>query len=152
MWEIIGVITAAIVAIIGTMSFFEAKRDKKIEKNRKTWKERDQILKGEIIKEVDEKLEGYVCKSEYYGERDSLKNKLDSIDQQLKIHFDESLKTELFRLSSEIIAFAEDLKSGLEKSSVAYLHVCESYERYKKLGGNSYVGEVFEYIKAKMKQ
>ena len=59
------------------------------------------------------------------------------------------INSEKFRLRGEMLAFAEDLKNGADKSSVAYEHIHAVYGRYKELSGNSYIDQVFKYIMGK---
>jgi len=49
-------------------------------------------------------------------------------------------------LACEITAFGEDLKNGIRKTEASFKQIISSYNRYKELGGNHYVDEVYKII------
>lgn len=54
---------------------------------------------------------------------------------------------ELDRLRQEIMAFGRILRAGyIEMTACDYEHICEVFDKYCKLGGNSYAHAEFEYI------
>ncbi len=58
-------------------------------------------------------------------------------------------KIEEFELSSiktDLVNFINDAENGIEKSDIQRLNAHELYDRYKKLGGNSYVHDHFERL------
>lgn len=58
-------------------------------------------------------------------------------------------KIEAFELSSiktDLVNFINDAENGIEKSDIQRLNAHELYDRYKKLGGNSYVHDHFEKL------
>lgn len=58
-------------------------------------------------------------------------------------------KIEEFELSSiktDLVNFINDAENGIEKSDIQRLNAHELYDRYKKLGGNSYVHDHFEKL------
>ena len=58
-------------------------------------------------------------------------------------------KIEDFELSSiktDLVNFINDAENGIEKSDIQRLNAHELYDRYKKLGGNSYVHDHFERL------
>lgn len=58
-------------------------------------------------------------------------------------------KIEAFELSSiktDLVNFINDMESGVEKSDIQKLNAHELYDRYKILGGNSYVHDHFEKL------
>ncbi|MFW6029170.1 MAG: hypothetical protein ACOCRO_02830 [Halanaerobiales bacterium] len=65
-------------------------------------------------------------------------------------HFDESIASEMARLATDIIEFADDLRNGIPKSRNAFKHISKSYSRYKKLGGNHYIDAEYAFIKQAM--
>ena len=51
------------------------------------------------------------------------------------------------RLRQEIMAFGRILRSGYTEMTIRdYEHICEVFDKYCKLGGNSYAHAEFEYI------
>ena len=65
---------------------------------------------------------------------------------KLEKHFEETKESELAMFAQEIINFADDLKNGVKKSSASFQHISSFYDKYRKLGGNSYVEAIHEYI------
>lgn len=58
-------------------------------------------------------------------------------------------KIEAFELSSiktDLVNFINDVENGIEKSDIQKLNAHELYDRYKKIGGNSYVHDHFEKL------
>ena len=58
-------------------------------------------------------------------------------------------KIEIFELSSvktDLVNFINDVENGNEKSEIQKLNAHELYDRYVKLGGNSYVHEHWEKL------
>lgn len=58
-------------------------------------------------------------------------------------------KIEAFELSSiktDLVNFINDAENGIEKSDIQRLNAHELYDRYTKLGGNSYVHEHWEKL------
>lgn len=58
-------------------------------------------------------------------------------------------KIESFELSSiktDLVNFINDVENGLDKSDIQKLNAHELYDRYKELGGNSYVHDHFEKL------
>lgn len=77
----------------------------------------------------------------------SVTERLDNIekenDRQSKLIND----NERSRLRQEIMAFGRELRAGYTEMTVRdYEHICEVYDKYTKLGGNSYAHAEFEYI------
>ena len=49
-------------------------------------------------------------------------------------------------IKTDLVNFINDVESGIEKSDIQKLNAHELYDRYKKLGGNSYVHDHFEKL------
>ena len=158
MWEIVGIIGSLLAVALGYITWFEKRRDKKLERRRIEEKKEQEDFIDKIKKQVaqdtkeclDEKLNEYVKIVDDIESRAELIKTMKELKQELQDHFVESIESEQERLASEIISFAEDLKNAIIKSSVAYEHIHKCYNRYKKLGGNSYIDGVFQYIIKKM--
>ena len=80
------------------------------------------------------------------------KEDLENLDAKLKRQNKMIAEFEKNRIRGELLNFSEDLKNGVKKSPIAYQHAFSIYEKYKKLGGNSYIDNAFEYIKFRQKQ
>jgi len=74
-----------------------------------------------------------------------LHKKLDELNDRLS-------GSEKNRLRNRIVDFASDLKNGENKSEVQYKNICECYDKYHQMGGNSYVDGEIKYIKSKYKE
>lgn len=59
---------------------------------------------------------------------------------------------ELTKLAGEVSDYAEDLRRGIEKSEISYRHISKIFDKYKILGGNSYILKEFEYIQKFMEK
>lgn len=58
-------------------------------------------------------------------------------------------KIEAFELSSiktDLVNFINDVENGIEKSDIQKLNAHELYDRYYRLGGNSYVHDHFDKL------
>lgn len=158
MWEIFGIVGSLLMVVLAYITWFEKRRDKKINRRREEEKiEQEEFMKNIRIqvaadteKCVEEKLTEYVRIVDDMDSRAELIQTMKELKRELQDHFVESIESEQERLASEIISFAEDLKNAIRKSSVAYEHIHKCYNRYKKLGGNSYIDGVFKYIINKM--
>lgn len=53
---------------------------------------------------------------------------------------------ELSSIKTDLVNFINDLEKGIEKSEIQKLNAHELYDRYDKLGGNSYVHEHWEKL------
>lgn len=53
---------------------------------------------------------------------------------------------ELSSIKTDLVNFINDVESGIEKSEIQKLNAHELYDRYKKIGGNSYVHDHFEKL------
>lgn len=93
------------------------------------------------IKRKDQQLE----KSNEFME--SLSKRLQSIEEnnaQQSARIDEN---ERGRLRHEIMSFSRELRSGYaDMNAHDYEHICQVYDRYKELGGNSYARAEFDFI------
>ena len=160
-WEIVGSIATLLAGIVGILTYFERKRDKKVakekledDKKREEWiEEAKKTIQIEYKQEIKETLEDFVTLDQGKAAHDGIKEELgkvnwemEKVNNKLNENRDLMVKSEKFRLRGEMLAFAEDLRNGADKSSVAYEHIHAVYGRYKELGGNSYIDQVFKYI------
>ena len=165
MWEIIGVAIAAVALFLSFWAIMERRKVKRIKEyeERKDLKEKERELRDElrmanfrgglteeIANILNLKLSGYETNEEARASDIKIWNKLNKIDEELARHFNDSKKNEMSRLAQEIISFSESIRRGENKSPNSYKHIAESYDRYKKLGGNTYVDEQYKFILNKM--
>lgn len=109
-------------------------------------------IRPDFEKSVCSALLGYASKKEVAEAQDKLIEAMEKIQQginQTNAKLDDSVK---FGLKGEIIQFSEDLKSGSIKTDLAYEHIHNAYEQYKKLGGNGFIEEAFNNIVEKQKE
>ena len=52
----------------------------------------------------------------------------------------------LSSIKTDLVNFINDVENGIEKSDIQKLNAHELYDRYKVLGGNSYVHDHFEKL------
>lgn len=60
---------------------------------------------------------------------------------------EQSKESEKLLMRNRIVDFATDLRNGEFKSEVQYTNIYECYDKYHKLGGNSYIDEEIAFIK-----
>lgn len=77
----------------------------------------------------------------------SVTARLDSIEKENERQSKLIDSNERSRLRQEIMAFGRELRAGYtEMTARDYEHICGVFDKYCKLGGNSYVHAEFEYI------
>ena len=54
---------------------------------------------------------------------------------------------ELSSIKTDLVNFIDDIEKGRKKSEIQILNAHELYDRYDKLGGNSYVHDHWEALK-----
>ena len=153
-WQIIGILASALSVILGYIAYFERKWRNKIIKEQQKEQEKmrtciekvsEQIMPA-WQKHVGEVLCDYVTREEGELAHEKISNEIEQVVSAIDLNHKQLIESELFRLKGEILQFAEDLKNGAEKSSVAYQYIHDCYSRYEDLGGNSYIEQTFEYI------
>ena len=163
-WQLIGAVASLFVGITGILTYFERKRNKKEakekledDKKREEWiQEAKKTIQVEYKEEIKETLEDFVTLEQGRAAHDGIREEIgkvnweiEKVNDKLNENKDLMINSEKFRLRGEMLAFAEDLKNGADKSSVAYEHIHAVYGRYKELSGNSYIDQVFKYIVGK---
>lgn len=73
----------------------------------------------------------------------SLEIKVNNQEQAIK-------DNEMNRLQTTIMNFAQDLRNGHSKTLNSFHYICHAYDRYKALGGNSFVDAEMDFIKEEM--
>ena len=77
----------------------------------------------------------------------SVTARLDNIEKENERQSKLIDSNERDRLRQEIMAFGRELRAGHTKMTARdYEHICEVFDKYCKLGGNSYAHAEFEYI------
>lgn len=163
--EILALAISLFAAMIGYFTWRDKRKDKKIEKERdeeRIYRENlfddfSKKLTTSIESQISRKLQPYVTieKSDYEHseiskEVKNIDGKVSKLNRDLEGHFHESIESEISRLATDIINYAEDLRNGLEKGENSFKHIMKCYDRYKKLGGNSFVDSSFEYIRKQL--
>lgn len=158
---LLGVLTLAVSYLavrekIKSNAYKRREREEK-EKEKQRKKEEEEMarklrkeLKEDIKEVVDNSLENYESKEEIEKEDRKLWEEIAGLKESLNEHFDESIASEMARLATDIINFADDLRNGIPKSRNAFKHISKSYSRYKKLGGNHYIDAEYAFIKQAM--
>ena len=157
---IAGTIGTLVSIFLGIAVYAEKKKYKKEIKRREELVAKEEECTNRIAerirpdfeKSVCSALLGYASKKEVAEAQDKLTEAMEKIQQginQTNAKLDDSVK---FGLKGEIIQFSEDLKSGAIKTDLAYEHIHNAYEQYKKLGGNGFIEEAFNNIVEKQKE
>lgn len=153
-WQIISIVSGVFGVILTYIIFFERKWMNRLMKEQKKEQEKMQIcvekvaeqIKPVWVEHVSSTLDNYITKEEEQIAHDKISLEIERIAAAIDQNHKQLVESEMFRLKGEILQFAEDLKNGAEKSSVTYQYIHDCYSRYKRLGGNSYIDQVFKYI------
>ena len=150
----LSVISPAITAGIALYVFLEGKANKRrIKKEEQTeiqkqehYEEALQYLMPSIKECVNGKLGNYVPREEdemvnqkFAQNVQDLTGKWDFLNKMF-------IKSELSRLKSEIVNYAEDIQNGHKKSTASFAHIHEVYQSYRDLDGNSYIDGLFDRV------
>lgn len=165
-WEMISAFAAMLAMFATWATIFEKKKAKRIKKyneERQKEKEVDKLkdrvmfseFKDELITSFDEmfdkKLESYLKIDLFEMNNNKLWHKLNSISDELKTHFNDTVEAEIDRLGHEIMNYADALRSGETRYRDSFKYISQQYDKYKRLGGNNYIDQQYAYIKEKMK-
>lgn len=153
-WQIIATVVSAFSVILTYIIYFERKWMKKIKKEQQKEQEKMQIWVEKVSEQIEpiwqehisDALSEYITKEEGELAHEKISNEIERIANAIDSNHKQLIESEMFRLKGEILQFAEDLKNGGEKSSVTYQYIHDCYSRYKRLGGNGYIEQVFRYI------
>lgn len=146
-WAIILSAAGLVTTVLGYITWFEVRRDKRIEKNRKVQEEKDEKIMREVEANVKNEIDIALT-----GFETTMEDKFtDYVTKQDFAHLQFSFeRSERSRLASEIINYAEDLKNGVSKTSASFKHITKAYDIYHGLGANSYIDIEFDFIKSEM--
>lgn len=78
-----------------------------------------------------------------------MQNDLVLVHNQLQSQQNEIEQNEINRLQTAIIDFADKLRAGNRLGEHNFHYVFDAYEKYRDLGGNSYIESEMDYIKLK---
>lgn len=149
-WQIVAIVSSFITAIVGLFAYIDKKRTKHLIQKQKEIEEKREEFKLEvsdyIIDRLQENFQDYITKEDSDLDHKIIFKQIDGLKETIDTHFEESTRSELSRLSCEIVNYAEDLRNGILKGKNSFKHIAESYDRYKKLGGNSYIESEYSYI------
>jgi hypothetical protein len=138
----------------------QREKEELVETQEKQEQNRKQLVKDvsiEVKAEIKEVLSNYV-----YVDDAEVSNKklvqnfnetIEKIDNKIDTLINKVEETDIKNIRNMIIQFADDLRSGAKRSTVAYKHVLHSYDYYKNvLKANSYIDEEVQFIKAEWKR
>lgn len=72
---------------------------------------------------------------------DDLKEQIKKVDKKVDIN-------EIDRIKHEISQFSGSLRNGLKREEFDYQHIEDLFEKYQKLGGNSFVASEMNFIRS----
>ena len=76
----------------------------------------------------------------------NLTEKVDRITQKIEFVEKKVDENEKDRIKQEILSFSNSLRKGEPHTREEFMHIFDIYEKYKKLGGNSFVQMEIEFI------
>ena len=100
---------------------------------------------------VERNLLNYTTIEKNDTDNKEIKSDISDIRKELELHNKQFNEYQKQRIATDIMKFADALRSGEHKARNSFKHITESYEIYKRLGGNHYIDEEWKYIKEVMK-
>ena len=83
---------------------------------------------------------------------EDINSKIDNLEKTVKKLDSKIDRNVVDDIRGEIVNFAEDLRQGVHKSKVQFQHIFEIFDKYHKMGFNSYITHEFEYITQKFNE
>jgi len=169
MWEALNNLSSIVVPIIAvTLTFFGVREAIKKRKAENYWKQREEDVKAEELRNqlnaaelknqfqegfsiLYKELEKYTKSTAHETDINEIWEKLSEISKCLSDLKENQKENELRSLSRDIVKFAESLRKGESRSKHSFENIAYSYARYKNLGGNNYIDEEWKYILEAMK-
>jgi hypothetical protein len=102
------------------------------------------------IKEVNQTQQEQLTKLE--ESVTNIEEDLKDVHEKLDVQQEQILKNEMNRLQTAIMDFAGMLRNNYDVNMNSFNYIYHAYDRYKELGGNSFVDSEMEFIKAKKKE
>ena len=144
-----GTLAAVITATAGALGTVWGIIEKIRSDKRKKELEKKAFEKETIINNVTENVKTLIEPIKAQNETQS-----EQIDKLERIHKEEVAKlqksineNELDRLRAEIMIFACNLRNGIKMGDADFKYICKAYDKYHRMGGNSYIDSVMNYIK-----
>lgn len=88
-----------------------------------------------------------VIKKQFKPIEDKIENLIKPIEDKIENLEQANKDTELMSIKSDLTNFINDVEMGTFKTHIQRLNAHELYDRYVKLGGNSYIHEHWEALK-----
>lgn len=169
MWEILNGMAAFTVPILALLvAWLVFKEHVKSRKADNYWKQRKEDIEAEELRNkvaaaelkihfqegfsiLHKELSKYTKTTMHEADINQIWEQLEEISETVKDLKHNQKQDELRSLSRDIVKFAEDLRKGNQKSRNSFQNISYSYQRYKKLGGNNYIDQEWEYIREAMK-
>lgn len=148
-WEIIVSLIVAVTGLIsalwGIIKYYDTKRDKKQQEQNIFMQEmRDENkAQSQKIDKLFNKTSGLE------NEVNNLKTDVSNVHEQLRSQESNIHENEMNRLQTAIMDFASSLRNGNSATLNSFNYIFHAYDKYKMLGGNSFVDSEMEYIKKK---
>ena len=70
----------------------------------------------------------------------------DKLDKMDEVHLKMIENLEMSSIKTDLVNFINDIEHGVQKSQIQRMNAHELYDRYSKLGGNSYVHDHWEKL------
>jgi molecular chaperone GrpE (heat shock protein) len=98
-------------------------------------------VKKDIQVIVGRNLLNYTTLEKNDKDNQEIKNDISEIRKELELHNKQFNEYQKQRIATDIMRFADALRSGEHKGRNSFKHVAGCYEIYKRLGGNHYIDE-----------
>lgn len=101
-------------------------------------------------KQQSNKIDSLIMKtSNLEGELNNLKKDVYDIHDKMRSQEENIHDNEVSRLQTAIMDFAASLRNGNYATLNSFNYIFHAYDKYKSLGGNSFVDSEMEYIRKK---
>lgn len=166
-WEVavsfIGAVTGLIIALWGIVKYYDQKREAK-QKKREELFEKLVIDNATSMRQQNEKQQQCFDKINNFIDDTSetinmlsvnlekTQTNVQSLYDKLGEQEEHILENELSRLQTAIMDFAIGLRNGKDANLNSFNYIFHAYDKYKHLGGNSFIDSEFDYIKRKKKE
>lgn len=158
-WETISIVAGALVGVgsfvWGIIKYYDTKREKKdTQANKLIQTINDENVKqSEAIDKLTTVIDNLtVVTSDLKEDFNAIADDLTNIHKQLQRQDAIVDTNEKDRLQTELMTFANNLRAGAKPTLNMFNYIFHAYDKYKSLGGNSFVDSEMSYIRKKKEE
>lgn len=143
---IVGIISI-VGAITTILTYFERLRSKREQQNQEKIEQQMKPLREKVeIHTIDlKKISKAILQINNLCEARG--NKLCDISEELKEQTISIRQNDFNNLQGIVVDYATKVRNGCKIDKNSFDYICQCYDRYKTMGGNSYIDNEFDYIR-----